>query len=57
MSNVVDKKSSIQVRIDRGLHEILNLIAKKHSISIKTLLEGYIADGLVAEKGVLNEKV
>jgi len=42
----VDKNPSIQVRIDRGLHQLLKIEAAKHSMSIKTLLEGYIADGL-----------
>lgn len=49
-NNFVDKKSSIQVRIDRGFHEILASIAKRRHIAIKTLVEGYVADGLDKDK-------
>lgn len=39
-----DKKLTKQVRIDAGLHQLLKIKASEHSTSIKTLLEGYIAD-------------
>jgi predicted HicB family RNase H-like nuclease len=41
-----DKNLTRQVRIDAGLHKLLRLEAAKRSITIKELLEGYIADGL-----------
>ena len=45
----VDKKSTKQVRIDAGLHQLLKLEATKRSISIKTLLEGCLAELLAIE--------
>ncbi len=39
-----DKKTTKQIRIDAGLHTLLKLKATKQGISIKDLLEGYIAD-------------
>jgi len=39
-----DKNSTKQIRIDAGLHQRLKLEATKRSMSIKTLLEGYLAD-------------
>lgn len=44
-----DKNSSKQIRIDAGLHQLLKMKAAKAGISIKTLLEGYIAEILVNE--------
>ncbi len=44
MSKLIDKKSSKQVRIDPGLHQLLKIKAAKAGISIKTLLEGHLAD-------------
>ncbi len=41
-----DKNSTKQVRIDAGLHQMLKIKAAKSGTSLKTLLEGYIADGL-----------
>ena len=40
----VDKKPSIQVRIDSGLHQLLKLKAKTSGTSIKALVEGCLAD-------------
>ena len=39
-----DKNITKQVRIDAGLHTLLKLKATKQGTSIKTLLEGYLAD-------------
>lgn len=44
MSNFVDKNSSIQVRIDRGLHHLLKIKAAKEKTTIKTLIEGCLAE-------------
>jgi len=43
---LVDKKSSIQVRIDRGLHQLLKIKAKKTKRTLKALVEGFIVEGL-----------
>ncbi len=44
-----DKNLTKQIRIDAGLHHLLKIKAAKSGISIKTLLEGYIADILQEE--------
>lgn len=49
MSRKIDKNLSKQVRIDTGLHRLLKIKSAKAGVSIKTLLEGYIADGLKEE--------
>lgn len=41
-----DKNLTKQIRIDAGLHKLLKVKSSQLSISIKTLLEGYIAEGL-----------
>lgn len=46
----IDKKSTKQIRIDAGLHILLKLKATKAGVSIKTLLEGYLADLLAVEQ-------
>lgn len=40
------KNITKQIRIDAGLHRLLKIKASERSMSIKTLLEGYIAEGL-----------
>lgn len=44
-----DKNLTKQVRIDAELHKLLKVKASELSISIKTLLEGYVADILKEE--------
>lgn len=44
-----DKNPSKQIRIDSGLHQLLKIKSAKAGVSIKTLLEGYIADILKDE--------
>lgn len=39
-----DKNLTKQIRIDVGLHQLLKIKAAKSGTSIKTLLEGYLAD-------------
>lgn len=51
-SRQVDKNSTKQVRIDAGLHQLLKIKAAKSEMSIKTLIEGYIADILEDETSV-----
>ncbi len=50
-----DKNSTKQVRIDAGLHQLLKIKATRAGVSIKTLLEGYLAELLAVEK-VSSEK-
>lgn len=45
-----DNKLTKQIRIDAGLHQLLKLKATKEGKSIKTLLEGYLADLLAVEE-------
>lgn len=49
MNRKIDKKTTKQIRIDIGLHELLKSKAKKRSMTIKTLLEGYLAELLAVE--------
>lgn len=42
-------KTTKQIVIDAGLHELLKIKAAKSRMSIKTLLEGYLADLLAKE--------
>ncbi len=47
----IDKKKTKHVRIDIGLHKLLKIKAAKSGMTIKTLLEGHLADLLaVAEE-------
>ncbi len=50
MSRKIDKKLTKQVRIDTGLHQLLKIKAAKRSMSIKELLEGYLAELLAVEE-------
>lgn len=45
----IDQKLTKQIVIDAGLHKLLKVKASELSITIKTLLEGYIAEGLKDE--------
>jgi predicted HicB family RNase H-like nuclease len=51
----IDKKVTKQVRIDMGLHQLLKIQAAKDGMSIRTLLEGYVADILNEKKENKNE--
>ncbi len=55
-SNKIDKNSTKQIRIDAGLHRLLKLKATDAGISIKTLLEGYLADLLAIENDSMQKK-
>lgn len=44
-----DKNLTKQIRIDAGLHKLLKVKAAKSGMSIKTLLEGYLADLLAVD--------
>lgn len=44
-----DKNLTKQVRIDTGYHTLLKIKAAKAGMSIKTLLEGYLADLLTID--------
>lgn len=46
----VDNKLTKQIRIDTGYHTLLKIKAAKSGVSIKTLLEGYLADLLAVEE-------
>lgn len=45
-SRQVDRKTTKQVRIDIGLHELLKIKAATDKTTIKALVEGAIADVL-----------
>jgi len=49
-NKIVDKKLSKQVRIETGLHELLLKKAKASKMSLKSLIEGFIIDGLAKDK-------
>lgn len=46
----IDKKSTKQIRIDAGLHHLLKVKAAEGGMSIKMLLEGYLADLLAVNE-------
>ncbi len=46
----VDKKTTKQVRIDAGLHELLKIKAVTGNTTIKALIEGALADVLEVKK-------
>lgn len=45
-----DKKTTKQVRIDEGLHQLLKIKAATEKTTIRSLLEGYLAE-LLSVKG------
>lgn len=45
----IDRNKTKQIRIDAGLHQLLKVKAAKSGMSIKTLLEGYLADLLAID--------
>ncbi len=49
-----DKKLTKQIRIDVGLHQLLKIKSAKSGMTIKTLLEGYLADLLAVNEEVKN---
>jgi hypothetical protein len=51
-SRQIDKKRTKQVRIDAGLHRLLKLKAIEEGITIKGLLEAYLADLLEVKSNV-----
>ena len=50
VSRQIDKKSTKQVRIDKELHKLLKIEATKSGESIKSFLEGILADVLAVDK-------
>lgn len=44
-----DKNFTKQVRIENELHRLLKIKAAEQKTTIKTLLEGYIAEGLAVK--------
>lgn len=48
----IDNKLTKQIRIDTGYHTMLKIKAAKSGMSIKTLLEGYLADILEIEEAI-----
>ena len=45
----IDKNLTKQIRIDAELHQLLKVKAARAGISIKTLVEGYLADLLAVD--------
>ena len=52
----IDNKSTKQIRIDAGLHQLLKIKAAKLRTSIKTLVEGCLAELLGIEEGGDNDE-
>lgn len=53
----IDNKPTKQIRIDAGLHQLLKIKAAQLKTTIKTLVEGCLADLLgVQEGGETDEK-
>ena len=46
----IDTKRTKQIRIDTELHRLLKIKAAESSMTIKELLEGYLAELLAAEE-------
>lgn len=46
MNKKVDKKLTMQVRVEMGLHTLLKILAAEQKTTIKTLIEGLIIDYL-----------
>lgn len=51
----VDKKTTKQVRIDAGLHELLKIKAATENTTIKALIEDSLSHFLSPLKGVGND--
>lgn len=51
-----DKKPSKQIRIDGGLHCLLKMKAAKQGVTVKSLLEDYLADILAVDGGDNNDQ-
>lgn len=49
MSKQVNKNSRKPVPIDEGIHQLVKIQAAKLGMTIKSLVEGYIAEGLKEE--------
>lgn len=47
----IDTKPTKQIRIDAGLHQLLKVKAAKLRLTIKALLEEYLADLLGVQEG------
>lgn len=47
----IDKKTTKQIRIDAGLHQLLKIKAAQLKTTIKTLVEGCLAELLGIEEG------
>lgn len=51
MCRQIDRKTSVQVRIDPGYHREAKIMAARLGVSLKSLLDGFIAERL----GVVTE--
>lgn len=51
-----DKKATKQIRIDSGLHCLLKMKAAKQGVTVKSLLEDYLADILAVDGGDNNDQ-
>lgn len=51
MTNIqIDRKSTKQIRIDAGVHQLLKVYASQSGVTIKALLEDYLSDLLAIDK-------
>ncbi|OGD84124.1 hypothetical protein A2572_03290 [Candidatus Collierbacteria bacterium RIFOXYD1_FULL_40_9] len=46
----IDNKTTKQIRIDAGIHQLLKVYASQSGTTIKALLEDYLADLLAVDK-------
>jgi len=56
MNRKIDKKTTKQVVIDEGLHRLLKKKAAEQGVTIKSILEDYLADILAVDGGGQGEK-
>lgn len=51
-TSLVDQRSTKQIRVDSGYHQLLSFVARKRSMTIKELLGEYIVDGLYKNNAI-----
>lgn len=53
----IDKKTTKQIRIDAGLHQLLKVKAAKSGITLKTLVEWCLAEELAIDSEEVYRKI
>jgi hypothetical protein len=54
---ISDRNPTKQIRIDAGLHKLLKLKAANEGVTVKSVLEDYLADILAIDGGEDNAKI